>query len=117
MQVRPPLSPKPQRMAAVTQLRPEKEAEYRRLHAAAWPGVLAVLKEANISNYSIFLCEGYLFSYLEYWGDDYAVDSALIAADQITQEWWKLTGPCQVPLPSAAAGQKWAPAEEVFHLD
>jgi L-rhamnose mutarotase len=90
-----------QQIAAVTQLRPEKEAEYRRLHAAAWPGVMATSKEANISNYSMFLCEGMLFSYLEYWGNDYAADSTLIAADQTTQQWWKLTAPCQVALPSA----------------
>jgi L-rhamnose mutarotase len=54
----------PQRVAAVTRLLPEKEPEYRELHVAVWPGVLEALKRANISNYSIFLRDGYLFSYL-----------------------------------------------------
>ncbi|WP_329139689.1 L-rhamnose mutarotase [Streptomyces sp. NBC_01476] len=105
------------RMAAVIRLRPEKEAEYRALHAAAWPDVLAALRRAHIGNYSIFLRDGLLFSYLEYTGDDYEADTAAIAADPATREWWKLTDPCQQPLGTAAEGEWWAPAEEVFHLD
>ncbi|MFE4668710.1 L-rhamnose mutarotase [Streptomyces sp. NPDC056716] len=106
-----------QRFAAVIRLRPEKEQEYRALHAAAWPGVLAALKRANIGNYSIFLRDGLLFSYLEYTGTDYAADTARIAADPVSREWWALTDPCQQPLDSATEGEWWAEAEEVFHLD
>jgi len=105
------------RFAAVIRLRPEKEAEYRELHAAVWPEVLATLKRARIGNYSIFLRDGMLFSYLEYSGDDYAADTAAIAADPSTRDWWKLTDPCQQPLDTAAHGDWWAPAEELFHLD
>ncbi len=105
------------RFATVIRLRPEKEAEYRALHAAAWPDVLAALKRAHIGNYSIFLRDGLLFSYLEYSGDDYAADTAAIAADPSTRAWWQLTDPCQEPVGSAAEGEWWAPAEEVFHLD
>ncbi|MFB7312174.1 L-rhamnose mutarotase [Streptomyces sp. NPDC056192] len=106
-----------QRFAAVIRLRPEKEPEYRELHAAAWPGVLAALKRANIGNYSIFLRDGLLFSYLEYTGTDYAADTAAIAADPVSRDWWAVTDPCQQPLDSVAEGQWWAPAEEIFHLD
>ncbi|MFJ4903155.1 L-rhamnose mutarotase [Streptomyces sp. NPDC088727] len=105
------------RFASVIRLRPEKEAEYRALHADAWPQVLATLKRARIGNYSIFLRDGLLFSYLEYDGEDYDADQALIAADPTTRRWWELTDPCQQPVESAAAGESWAPAEEVFHLD
>lgn len=108
---------KVQRFAAVIRLRPEKESEYRRLHAAAWPGVLDTLRRAHIGNYSIFLRDGLLFSYLEYSGSDYAADTARIAADPVTREWWTLTDPCQQPLDTAAPDERWAPAEEVFHLD
>jgi len=106
-----------QRFASVIRLRPEKEAEYRRLHADAWPGVLAALKRAHIGNYSIFLRDGLLFSYLEYTGDDHAADMAAIAADPETRRWWELTDPCQQRVDTAAEGEWWAPAEEVFHLD
>jgi L-rhamnose mutarotase len=105
------------RVASVIRLRPEKEAEYRALHADAWPGVLDTLTAANVRNYSIFLRDGLLFSYLEYTGADYDADMARIAADETTRRWWQLTDPCQQPLESAADGEWWAPAEEVFHLD
>lgn len=105
------------RVASVIRLRPEKEGEYRRLHADAWPGVLATLRAAHVTNYSIFLRDGLLFSYLEYTGDDYAADMARIAADETTRRWWELTDPCQEPLPTVAEGEWWASAEEVFHLE
>lgn len=106
-----------QRFASIVRLRHEHEAEYRDLHVNVWPDVLAALKRAHVRNYSIFLRDGLLFSYMEYTGDDYAADMARVAADEATQRWWQLTDPCQQPLPSAANGEWWAPAEEVFHLD
>lgn len=79
--------------------------------------MLEALQAAKISNYSIFLRDGLLFSYLEYSGDDYEADTRKIASDEATQRWWQLTDPCQQPLDSAAQGGRWAPAEELFHLD
>ncbi|HEX5405153.1 MAG TPA: L-rhamnose mutarotase [Pseudonocardiaceae bacterium] len=107
----------PKRYASVVRLRPEHEAEYRRLHADVWPGVLAALRRANIGSYSIFLRDGLLFSYLEYTGTDYPADMATIAEDPDTQRWWQLTDPGQEPVDSAEPGQWWAPLTEVFHLD
>ncbi|MDX6346510.1 MAG: L-rhamnose mutarotase [Streptomyces sp.] len=106
-----------QRFASVIRLRPEKEAEYRALHADAWPGVLAKLRAVHIRNYSIYLRDGVLFSYLEYDGDDYDADMAAMAADPETKRWWQLTDPCQQPVDTADDGQWWAPMEEVFHRD
>jgi L-rhamnose mutarotase len=93
------------------------EAEYRELHAAVWPGVLARIQVSGIRNYTIFLRAGVLFSYFEYVGDDYEADMAAMAADPVTQDWWRLTDPCQQPMPGAADGEKWSPLEEVFHVD
>jgi L-rhamnose mutarotase len=73
------------RIGSVIRLRPEREAEYRRLHAAVWPSVLGTLRTAHITNYSIFLRDGLLFSYLEYTGEYYAAHTALIAADEDTR--------------------------------
>jgi len=101
----------------VIRLRPEHEVEYRRLHANVWPSVLATLRRVGVRNYSIFLRDGLLFSYLEYTGDDWAAAQAEIAADPDTQRWWQLTDPMQEPLKTAAEGEWWAPAAEVFHLD
>jgi L-rhamnose mutarotase len=104
------------RVASVIRLKPEKEREYRELHAAVWPGVLAALAAANITNYSIFLRDGVLFSYFEYLGDDLEADLAEVARDETTQRWWKVTDPCQERVETAAEGEWWAPMEEVFHF-
>jgi L-rhamnose mutarotase len=106
-----------QRYAMVIRVKPEMLEEYKRLHAEAWPEVLAALRGANVQNYSIYLRDGLLFGYMEYTGSDYAADMARVAEDEATQRWWKLTDPCQEPVPSAAEGEWWAPMEEVFHMD
>ncbi len=107
----------PQRYGMVIKVKPEKLEEYKRLHAEPWPEVLAAITACNIRNYSIYLKDGYLFSYFEYWGNDFAADMAKMAADPTTQAWWKLTDPCQEPLETRAEGEWWARMEEVFHWD
>ncbi|MDX6229522.1 MAG: L-rhamnose mutarotase [Frankiales bacterium] len=107
----------PQRFASVIKLRPEHREEYVRLHGAVPPAVLSRLHEAHVGNYSIFLRDGLLFSYLEYSGEDYTADMATIAEDPATRRWWELTDPCQQPLDTIDPGQWWAPVTEVFHLD
>lgn len=95
----------------------EKLEEYKKLHAAVWPGVLEMITKCNITNYSIYYKDGMLFSYYEYTGNDYAADMAKMANDPLTQEWWAVCGPCQKPLETRAEGEWWANMEEFFHLD
>jgi L-rhamnose mutarotase len=106
-----------ERHASVIALRADRAQEYLQLHKEVWPEVLDALKRAHVSNYSIFLRDGLLFSYMEYSGQDFQSDMAAIAEDEPTRRWWTFTDPCQQPLPSAQAGERWVPAEEVFHLD
>lgn len=108
-----------QRMAMCIGLKAEATAEYKRLHAAVWPGVLARISASNIRNYSIYLKEpeNILFGYWEYHGSDFAADSAAIAADPVTQDWWKLCMPMQVPFEPRREGEWWSMLEEVFHHD
>ena len=104
------------RYGSVIKVVPEKLEEYRQLHAAVWPGVLEMIQKCNIRNYSIYYKDGYLFSYFEYYGDDYAADMAMMAADPETQRWWSVCEPCQQPLDTRAPGEWWAVMEEVFHI-
>ncbi|MGW7515403.1 L-rhamnose mutarotase [Streptomyces sp. NPDC054796] len=106
-----------QRYGKVIRLRPEHAEEYLRLHAQPWPAVLEAITACNIRNYSIFLDDGLLFSYFEYVGDDYAADTARMAADPVTRDWWKLTDPCQEQTANAVPGEWWTPMREVFHHD
>lgn len=102
------------RIGQIIRLKPEKEAYYLKLHANAWAGVLDKITECNITNYSIFLREGYLFAYFEYIGDDFEEDMKKMAADPLTQEWWKECNPCQQPVDTAGKGEWWADMEQVF---
>ncbi len=106
-----------QRYGSVIRVKPEKLEEYKKLHANPWPEVNAMIKDCNIQNYSIYYRDGLLFSYFEYTGSDFEADMKKMAADSITQKWWKLTDPCQEPVESAEEGVWWAGMEEVYHLD
>ena len=108
-----------QRMGMVIGIAPEHIAEYKRLHTAVWPQILARIADSQIRNYSIFLREpeNLLFAYWEYHGSDFSADMAAIAADPETQRWWQICDPCQIPLESCAEGERWAGLELVFHVD
>lgn len=106
-----------QRFGQVIGIKPEHIAEYERLHADVWPGVLKMIAECNIRNYSIFRHQNTLFAYFEYHGTDFEADMAKMAADPETQRWWAVCIPMQDPLPSRAEGEHWATMPEVFHCD
>lgn len=105
------------RYGSIIGLRPEKLEEYKKLHAAVWPGVLKMITKCNIRNYSIYYKDGFLFSYFEYVGEDYNKDMAFMASDPETQRWWDVCKPCQQPLENIKEGEWWADMEEFFHLD
>lgn len=105
------------RFGQTIQLNPEGVEEYVRLHAETWPGVLAKIKECNISNYSIFLKDLTLFAYFEYTGNDFERDMALMAADRLTQQWWDTVKPLMQPIDTRDADEFWADMIEIFHVD
>lgn len=107
------------RMGWVIQVRPEKIAEYKALHAKPWPAVIARITACGIRNYSIYLREpeNLLFACFEYHGVDFEADMAQMAQDETTQRWWAVCMPCQEPLASNKSGEWWASMEEVFHCE
>jgi L-rhamnose mutarotase len=117
-----PGGPQVRRFGAAIGVKPEKLDEYLRLHADAWPEVLRQIRQSNIRNYSIYLGKLdddklYLFSYFEYVGNDFEGDMAKMAADPKSQEWWKLTDPCQIPPKHRKPGEHWMSMREVFHTE
>ena len=105
------------RYGNIIKVKPDKLEEYKKLHANVWEGVLKTIKDCNIRNYSIFYRDGLLFSYFEYIGEDFDKDMQKMKEDPMTQEWWKLTNPCQEPIETAKENEWWAKMEEVFHCD
>jgi L-rhamnose mutarotase len=105
------------RYGMVLRVKPEATERYKQYHAAVWPEVLDMIAKCGIRNYSIYFKDGFLFSYFEYCGVDFAADMAKMAADPKTQEWWAIMEPMQEPLPTRKPGEWWADMEEVFHVD
>ena len=111
-----------QRYGMVLGLKEDKIAKYTKIHAAVWPGVLKMIEDCNIKNYSIYLHQlddgkHYLFSYFEYTGDDFEADMEKMAADAVTQKWWDICEPMQIPVKNRQEGEWWANMKEVFHTD
>jgi len=106
-----------QRFGQTIRLKPECADEYIKHHASVWPGVSRMIKECNISNYSIYCKDNILFAYFEYIGDDFYTDMSKMAADEVTQKWWAVVKPLMDPLDTRKSGEFWADMEEIFHLD
>jgi L-rhamnose mutarotase len=111
--------PRVQRIGMVIGIRPEKIAEYKRLHAVSNPGVRGLLTKYHMRNFSIYLKQFddgkyYLFGYYEYDGGNYQADMAKLGSEDANLKWLAVTDPMQIPF----QGEKgWASMEEVYHKD
>jgi len=105
------------RYGMLIRVKPSKLARYKAYHRKVWPGVLKTIHKCNIRNYSIYLKDGLLFACFEYVGRNYKADMAKMAADPVTQEWWKIMEPMQTPWKNRPKGAWWVEMEEVFHTD
>jgi L-rhamnose mutarotase len=54
---------------------------------------------------------------MEYIGDNYERDMAIMSADPKTLEWWKITALLQKRAPEAVGEEWWHTIHEVFHMD
>lgn len=111
-----------QRFGGVIELKEAELAEYKKLHANAWPELLQLLTENNLQNYSVYLTQFdngkyYLFQYFEHVGTDMEGDFKNLSANPVTKKWWAITDPMQIPLESRAEGEHWKLMEEVFHMN
>ena len=74
-----------QRVAFRLRVKSERLEEYKRLHQAVWPELLADLRAASIRNYSIFADGPELFGYLEC--DDWQAASDALAQSDANRRW------------------------------
>jgi L-rhamnose mutarotase len=101
-----------QRIGRTTWVKPGREAEYREWHRKVWPELLALVREAGIRNYTIFMQGRQLFSYLEV--GDFEKAGAVIGAAEVSARWQELMAPL---MDAADAVSPWQLLEEVFHSD
>ncbi len=114
-----PSRPAPRRIGMIIEMKADKIAAYKALHAASNPGVRDLLSKYHMKNFSIFLQQVddgkyYLFGYYEYDGKDYESDMAKLAAEPRNIEWLKTTDPMQTPLRGRTS---WTTMAEVYHND
>jgi L-rhamnose mutarotase len=103
------------RVGFVMRLLPGAEEEYRERHANVWPEMLAELRAAGASNYSIFQRGDDLFGYLEV--DDFDRFRAHMAASDVNARWQAEMGDGLIdPLTDPETGFHQR-LDEVFHLD
>jgi len=76
------------RLAFKMYLNPGQKEEYRKRHNAIWPELKELLKEAGVSEYSIFLDEetDTLFAFQKVCGDEGSQD---LGQNKIVKKWWK----------------------------
>jgi len=116
--------PHSKRVCQIIKLKPEAEAEYKTLHAAAWPDVLAALARHGIADYSIHYYPPMhlLIANFKYTGNDFETDMQKMGEDEETRRWWALTDKMQESFVDGAEGSGgklpwWLDLEEVFRFD
>ena len=102
------------RKAFLMTLRPGRQAEYERRHAAVWPDLLEVLKAHGVRNYSIFLERGAdrLFAYAEVESEELW---RRISETEACRRWWSYMKELMLTNPDDSPASE--NLEEVFHLD
>ena len=73
------------RVAWTGRLRPDKIDEYVEAHAAVWPEMLAMIKDAGVRNYSIYRFGDRVFGYYEC--DDPEATGRYMATAEVTTRW------------------------------
>lgn len=100
------------RVAWTARVRADKIEEYERAHAAVWPEVLRLIKDAGVRNYSIFRHEERVFGYYEC--DDPEAANATIDVGQREIGWADAMAELFEP-EVAERGADYLP--EIFRLD
>src|SRR6201995_3608055 len=75
-----------ERVCFELRVRADRLDEYRERHSAVWPEMLAALREAGWTNYSLYLSEGGpLFGYLE--TEDFEAAQRAMEATDVNARW------------------------------
>ena len=102
------------KIAFAMQLKPGNEVEYQRRHDAIWPELSALLKDAGIADYSIFIDPHSLtlFGVLRR-ADGHGMDR--LPEHPIMQRWWAYMADLMETNPDQSPVVRPLPC--VFHLD
>jgi L-rhamnose mutarotase len=102
-----------EQIAFTMRLKPGQAEEYQRRHDTIWPELVALLKQAGISDYSIFLDEatGTLFAVL--WRrEDHQMDR--LPQEEVMRRWWAWMA--ELMATNTDQSPVTVPLRRVFHL-
>jgi L-rhamnose mutarotase len=102
------------RLAFKMTLNEGQKEEYKKRHDEIWPELKTLLKDAGISEYSIFLDEetNTLFAFQKVSGEGGSQD---LGKTEIVQKWWKFMSDIMKSNPDNSPVT--APLEEVFYME
>lgn len=103
-----------EQIAFTMQLKAGAAAEYQRRHDALWPELAALLREAGVADYSIFLDEpsGKLFAVLRR-APGHAMDA--LPQHPLMRRWWAHMADLMAT--DAGLAPLTSPLQPMFHLD
>ncbi len=104
-----------QRVAFLLRIKPGAGPEYDKAHAAVWPEMLALLKRAGISEYSIFRRDELLFLTMRI-EEDFDVVWSKIDPDPVNLKWQQAMSAYFLPEQEAGVGERFPMMREVFYL-
>ena len=104
----------PEKYAFTMRLNPGMKAEYRKRHDEIWPELVALLREAGVSDYSIHLDEATNTLFGVLWrSDDHAM--ADLPKHLVMQRWWASMADIMETKPGNEPVA--VPLETVFHME
>ena len=103
-----------QRIAFKMKVNPGVIEEYKKRHDALWPELHKLLKDAGLSEYSIFFDEetNILFAFQKQAGN---MGSQDLGKKEIVQKWWKYMADIMETNPDNSPVS--TPLEEVFYME
>ena len=102
------------RWAFMLHLRPGAAPAYEEAHRAVWPEMLALLKRAGISEYSIYRRDDLLILALR--AEDFEASWRMIEADPVNTRWQQAMAPYFASVEGLRPGELFPMLEEVFYL-
>jgi L-rhamnose mutarotase len=102
------------RYAFILRLREGAAEGYEKAHREVWPEMLALLKSAGISEYSIYRRDDLLILALR--AADFEATWSRIENDPINLRWQQTMAPLFAPMDAVRPGERFPMMEEVFYL-
>tara|TARA_B100001250_G_C19504730_1_gene659014 strand:- start:81 stop:404 length:324 start_codon:yes stop_codon:yes gene_type:complete len=105
------------RKGMVRAIKPECIKDYKKTHSDVWPEILERITKCKIKNYSVFAQGDRLFSFFEYYGENFEDDTKIMRDNSKFQEWERVHEHMFMPLENRTKDEGWVELEEVFRKE